>query len=305
VVRAFSPLDVDAVVAYWNQAFAQQPNFRAITAGEFGERVLDCALFDPKGLLLAWAGGERLVGMAHALRPAPTDADRFEDGHFLAILHVDPAHRHQGIGSRLLRAAENFLYYCPVYVGAASVPCYGRETGHFAPLFGPSGVPALGMQDLDMINFLAHRGYRSAGLGDVTLALTVTEPTRSQPTGDAGQTAQGLRWAAGDQIVPSPPKRGEDGLALLDGHDEVVGHVDWAALGAQRWAITRWWVDAAWRGRGLGQALLDRALGQMAATRPEAQVEIRLHLAQQQRAADLLKRRGFVVDAAWVSLVKT
>ncbi len=74
VVREFHSSDLETVVSFWNRAFADQPNFRPTSADEFRGRVLDCALFDPRGFFLAWAGGPGgagLVGLAHALRPAP------------------------------------------------------------------------------------------------------------------------------------------------------------------------------------------------------------------------------------------
>ena len=155
VVREFQSADLETVVSFWNRAFADQPNFRPTSAEEFRHRVLDCALFDPRGFFLAWAGGPDgagLVGLAHALRPAPAgQAQSGEGHHFLALLHVDPAFRRQGIGSRLLKAAERYLYYCPVYVGAEETPCYGWRNGQFAPLFGPSGLslPWPGGRDAD------------------------------------------------------------------------------------------------------------------------------------------------------------
>lgn len=308
-VRTFQAADLPTVVAYWNRAFGDQPNFRPTTEDEFRDRVLDCALFDPRGFFLAWAGGPGeagLVGLAHALRPAPADqAPSGEGHHFLALLHVDPAHRRQGLGTRLLKAAERYLYYCPVYVGAEETPCYGWRNGRFAPLFGPSGVPALGVGALDAINFFAHRGYLSLGLGDVTLTGP-KEAGRAVPNPHdllTETTLSGLSLVETDQ-VPSVFKD-QTGLAFVDKSGRSVGQMRWVALGPTRWAIHVWRVDEAWRGRGLGRALLDEGLARMGAARPEADVEIRVHWDRHRRAVEMLNRRGFGVDGAWASLVKT
>jgi ribosomal protein S18 acetylase RimI-like enzyme len=309
VVREFHSSDLETVVSFWNRAFADQPNFRPTSADEFRGRVLDCALFDPRGFLLAWAGGPGgagLVGLAHALRPAPAGPERSGEGHhFLALLHVDPAFRRQGIGSRLLKAAETYLYYCPVYVGAEETPCYGWRDGRFAPLFGPSGVPALGVGELDAINFFAHRGYLSLGLGDVTL-------TGPKEAGGAVPNPQdvltktipsGLNLVEPNQAPPVFKNR--TGLAVVDESGQSVGEIRWTALGPTRWAILDWRVDEAWWGRGLGRALLDGGLARMRAARPDADVEIRVHWDRHRRAVEMLNRRGFGVDGAWASLVKT
>ena len=309
VVREFRPTDLETVVSFWNRAFADQSNFRPTSAEEFRRRLLECPLFDPRGFLLAWAdgpGGPGLVGLAHALRPASAGPDRSGEGHhFLALLHVDPAYRRQGIGSRLLKAAERYLYYCPVYVGAEETPCYGWRSGQFAPLFGPSGVPALGVSDLDTINFLAHRGYLSLGLGDVTL----TGPKEATSAAPNHRVVSAESRPPGLDLVdfyPVPPVlENEAGLTFVEESGQSVGQIRWTPLGPDRWAILDWRVDEAWRGRGLGRALLDGGLARMRATRPNADVEIRAHWDRHRRAVEMLNRRGFGVDGAWVSLVKT
>ncbi len=314
-VRTFQPEDLGGVVAFWNRAFADQPNFRPTTADEFGRRVLACPRFEPEGFFLAWeVESGTLVGLAHALRPPRPDSPetawvRPEDAHhFLALLHVDPAFRRQGIGSRLLQAAERWLYYCPVHVGDGWVSCYGRGAGVFPPLFGPAGVPAIGLDQRETYNFLAHRGYLSTGLGDVTLVGRAGSALRDGVQSQPGLTLQEM----------GPPhaggREGENlgqeewplaGFVLLSEDGQTAAQVAWTKLGQDRWAVVDWTVEAAWRGKGLGGDLLDRALVRMAAQMPDAQVEIRVDLNRQRRAADMLKRRGFVVDAAWVNLVKT
>ncbi len=150
-VRTFALADLPAFVAFWNEAFADRRNFRPLTAEAYSARVLSHPAFDPHGLLLAWrqdAHGATLVGVAHAFRPAPQEgpAATWGEGHALALLYVHPNARGQGLGSRLIQAAENWLYYCPVLVGWPGTPAYGAVEGYHAPFFGSSehmGVSAV------------------------------------------------------------------------------------------------------------------------------------------------------------------
>ena len=63
-------------------------------------------------------------------------------------------------------------------------------------------------------------------------------------------------------------------------------------------------MQPAWRGRGLGSYLLDRALADMTAA-GHTSVEVQTHVVKDARAYALYTRRGFVVQDAWASLVKT
>lgn len=69
-------------------------------------------------------------------------------------------------------------------------------------------------------------------------------------------------------------------------------------------AIVRLDVQPAWQGRGLGSYRLDRALAEMAIA-GHAHVEMQTHVAKHARACQLDTRRGFTLEDAWASLVKT
>ncbi len=182
LVRSFQANDLAPLVAFWNDAFADRRNFYPITPADFERRILNCAAFDPHGLLLAWQvdlqreQSPKLVGVAHALRPAPKSDiyARWESRHNLALLYVDPAYRRQGVGSSLLRAAENWLYYCPAYVGEAAQPCYGTVEGPRPPFFGSSQQLGVSVHDRSLINFLTNRGYHITDPGSVSMQLQLT-----------------------------------------------------------------------------------------------------------------------------------
>lgn len=63
-------------------------------------------------------------------------------------------------------------------------------------------------------------------------------------------------------------------------------------------------VAEGWRGRGLGSYLLDQTLHGLASG-GYSRVEVRTHLTKHARAYEMYTRRGFTLEDAWASLVKT
>ena len=327
-LRSFQDGDLDALVRFWNEAFAGRPNFRALTAEVYGQRVLDCPAFDPGGLILAWrqrdGAGPELAGMVHAFRPAPRGGlyDNWERRHSIALLYVQPQSRTQGVGSRLLQAAENWLYYCPVFVGDRGQPCYGSVEGPRPPLFGSAQHMAISARETPLIHFLAKRGYRAVDAGDVTLAAELPAPPQSPAVCDL--EAAGLRAVTVSDREPfvgrEPPGRQAHtlwngdapyaGLVLADADGLLQAHILWYPLpDPGHVAIGGYWVAPARRGQGLGRYLLDRALAEMSQAAPPRggyrTVEVLTHWTAHPRATELYQRRGFEVVDAWVTLVKT
>jgi GNAT superfamily N-acetyltransferase len=335
-LRPFQQSDLATFVDFWNNAFADRRNFYPISTTDFQKRVLDCPAFDPDGLVLAWhgdkAGGERLVGMVHAFRPAPPYGLylRWEQRHDLALLYVDPAYRRQGIGTRLLRAAENWLYYCPVYVGGPAQPCYGTVEGPQAPFFGSSQQLGISVHDRTLINFLAKRGYHIVEAGDVSMELTLGAPPRPV---SPDLSALGLRLAQASHTQPFVGEEaagraeytlyGDNGGApyyadlLVDGAGMLQAQISWYPMRHRNdaAAIAGFWVAPVLRGRGLGRFLLDHTLYTLAhGTSPEEDdllsskryrtVEVETHWVKHARAAELYTRRGFEAQAAWVNMAK-
>ena len=327
-IQPFLPRDLPDLVAFWNQAFAARRNFAPITAADFQARILDCPAVDPAGLFLAWehppAGAARLVGLAHALRPAPPRGiyAKWEPQHTLALLYVDPAFRRQGIGARLLQTAENWLYYCPVWIGSQTQAAYGTVEGPQPPFFGGTQQLGLNAQDTDLLHFLAHRGYRVHDPGALTLTLTLG--ARPQPPAPAW-TALGLRPVAISHRAPfqgrEPTGREElgfwgdnggapyGGWVVVDGDDLLVGHLTWYPMRQPGWAaIAGFWVAPALRGQGIGRWLLDQTLHALhhapAPLGGFTHVEVQTHLTHHPQASALYERRGFLPAAAWVTLVK-
>lgn len=328
----FTPDDLEPLIAFWNRAFAEQRNFHPLSADEFRRRVLDCPAFDPAGLILAWhteGAATTLVGLAHAFRPLPDSAiyARLGSGyrqHSLALLYVEPEMRQQGIGSRLLRAAENWLYYCPVYVAGHEQPCYGELEGPLVPFFGSTQHMGLSARTTTLLHFLRRRGYRPTEPGDISMRL---EPLGHRPRPIAPDSAcKGPALQPFDNQTPfvghEQPHRREyehwqahpdqpfAGFALTDGSGLLIGHIAWLPMRRAGWAaLVKYWVTPARRRRGLGRYLLDVALHDMAhAPAPRGgyqAVEVQTNYFNHPIALALYERTGFVVDEAWVNLVKT
>ncbi|MCC6458358.1 MAG: GNAT family N-acetyltransferase [Caldilineaceae bacterium] len=346
LVRPFQANDLAPLVAFWNNAFADKRNFYPITAADFQSRILDCAAFDPNGLILAWhdqpGAPSQLVGMVHAFRPPPQSGlyAKWEQQHQLALLYVDPVHRRQGTGTRLLRAAENWLYYCPVHAGGSAQPCYGTVEGPRPPFFGASQRLGISVHDRSLINFLAFRGYRIVDAGDVSMQLELA-PRPAPPLPDLA--ALGLELVSISHEMPfqgREPRGREEyalwgdnsgepyaGYVLVTGDHLLQAHISWYPMRqAGRAAIAGFWVAPALRGHGLGRYLLDRTLYDLVHAPPPWRgydtvpyrgesktiphkgafqtVEVQTHVIHHPEAAALYERRGFVVEMAWVNMVK-
>jgi GNAT superfamily N-acetyltransferase len=266
----------------------------------------------------------KLVGIAHALRPAPKSGlyARWESRHNLAFLYVDPAYRRQGVGSSLLRAAENWLYYCPVYVGEAAQPCYGTVEGPRPPFFGSSQQLGISVHDRSLINFLTHRGYHITDPGAISMQLQLTpRPEPELPD----LAALGLQLVAVSHLAPfngQEPKGREEytlygdnqgdpymGYLFVNGDNLLEAHISWYPMKQPGTAaIAGFWVAPLLRGHGIGRYLLNRTLYDLIhASQPWGdydRVEVQTHLVQHATAAALYEKRGFITEMAWDNLVK-
>lgn len=316
-LTTFSPSSLPALVMFLNRVLVGHRHWAPITEADFAERVLTQAGFDPKGLILAWAG-QQVVGGIHAIKPAlemPSHRAA-EPRHHIAWLAVDPACRSQRVGQHLLNAAENYLYYCPIYFAAQSTPFYGILEKLWVPWYGSTermGVSAL--HDKELVAWLSRRGYLVVNAGDVSMAATLHG--RERPD-DPGLAQRGLRLVMIDERSPwqgdepfyqlrawgHNSGRQYQGLVVADG-DRAVGSITWYPLPDAMTAALAWiGLERPYRGLRFGSYLLDRALAEMA-NRGYLNVEVHVHSKESVDAFSLFRRRGFNVIDYWVNLVKT
>jgi ribosomal protein S18 acetylase RimI-like enzyme len=313
----FTPADLPGLTGFLNRAFAGHRHYEPITPEQFVERVTAQPAFDPDGLILARAGGE-VVGGVHAVRP-PVDLPCYQGidaRHHIAWLAVAPGARNRGLGTRLLTAAEDYLYYCPVYFAAETAPFYGIIERLWAPWYGSTERMAISaVHDKPLIDWLSLRGFAVVDAGDIS--LTAMLHTVERPV-DPGLARRGLRCVP---ISERNPWQGEEpfyrlqrwsdngrrayhGLVIADG-DHAVGNIVWYPLPDGLTAALAWLgIERQYRGLRFGSYLLDRALAGMA-SRGYLYVEAHVHTRKQPEALALFRHRSFQVLDYWVNLVKT
>jgi ribosomal protein S18 acetylase RimI-like enzyme len=317
-LATFQPAHLPALVAFLNRVLAGHRHWAAISEDDFRERVLEQPAFDPKGLILAWdASGREIIGGVHAIKPPEIPLYQMQEPrHHIAWLAVAPEQRGNRLGEQLLTAAENYLYYCPVYFAAHTTPLYGIIEKLWVPWYGSTermGVSA--SHDKALVEWLTRRHYHPMHPGDVSLIASLHG--RERPP-DPGLAEHRLRvvminetspWT-GDE--PSYRLRGwgdncgrqYQGVVVADG-DRAVGSVIWYPLPDGLTAALAWiGLERRYRGLRFGSYLLDRALVEMA-NRGYLSVEVEVHMKDSPEAFAMFRHRGFQVIDYWVNLVKT
>ncbi len=171
--RTFRNADPPAVVSVWNQCFTGRGAtiLRGSTLVEYF--TFAKPYFDPQGMILALSG-ETPVGFAHAGFAATADGSALDAKvGVLCALGVVPTWRRQGIGSELLRRAEEYLRgrgAAELYAG----PLAPRNPFTFG-IYG--GCQSAGFLDSDPLArpFLEKHGYRPRD------AVVVLQRRLSQP----------------------------------------------------------------------------------------------------------------------------
>ena len=330
-LRAVQPAELPVLVTFWNREFSKRRGFSPVTEEIFRRRILECPAFDPSGLILAWHQSNRepesLAGLVHAFRPSPDTAvyNRWGRYHTIALLYVAAQHRGQGAGSRLLKAAESWLYYCPVHFAGQSVPCYGGVEGPRPPFFGSTQRMGVNAKDTELLRFLANRGFAVVDPGDISMTVNLRERTPGPPA-EIDLSALGLRLVRASHSAPFQGSEPSDrleysawgdnhghpyaGLILVDGANVLRGQLCWfPSQDGSGAGIYAFWLAPGLRGKGLGSLLLDTALSDMAGSTHCGgrfkRAEVQTHLVRHSDAVALYESRGFQIDDAWVTLVET
>jgi ribosomal protein S18 acetylase RimI-like enzyme len=154
--RTFRNPDPPALVDVWNRCTSRGGvALRMATLLEYF--TLAKPYFDPQGLIVAEAEG-RVVGFAHAGFGPSADEKGLDQGvGILCVLAVRPEFRRQGIGSELLRRAEDYLRSRGARELLAG-PLTPRNPFTFG-LYGGSDSPGILDSDTLARPFLERRGY--------------------------------------------------------------------------------------------------------------------------------------------------
>jgi ribosomal protein S18 acetylase RimI-like enzyme len=156
--RTFRNDDPPALVAIWNAAKLGRGAAGPISPGLFDRDILSKPYFDPSGLILA-EENDAPVGFIHA-GFGPNDDETALDTRLgvLCAIIVRPEYRRRGIGSELLRRAEQYLRE----EGATqlSAGCAPPANPYYFGLYGGSDVYGILDSDKAAAPFLERHGYK-------------------------------------------------------------------------------------------------------------------------------------------------
>lgn len=156
--RSFRNFDPPALTAVWNESLTRRGAVEMRTSAPFESLVLDKPYFDPHGLLIAEDDDGKMAGFAHAgFGPTDDFSALRRDVGVVSMIAVRPAHRRQGVGSELLRRAEDYLRGR----GSNAVHAGGQRPAKpfYLGLYGGSDGPGFLLTDDEVHPFLAKNGY--------------------------------------------------------------------------------------------------------------------------------------------------
>jgi ribosomal protein S18 acetylase RimI-like enzyme len=268
-IRAFSGQDLDPVISLLDRVMPVE----AITAVRFARQVLLDANLRPEGAIVAHRDGA-VVGFCLAiarqrLDEVPADAERG----YITLIGVLPEHQRQGIGGRMLEAAEKHLRE----QGRKMVMVSSYGPGYFTPGVDVNAYPA-------GVRFFQKHGYaevsRPVSMQASLWRLEVpewvmererelegqglrVEPYRYEltlPLLECARAEFGYDWERVARETALRIAAGEPADRLMVAHEggEVVGfsHYENERFGPIG-------VAASQRGRGVGQVLMFRTLAAM------------------------------------------
>jgi GNAT superfamily N-acetyltransferase len=258
-IRPFQSSDLAGVLRVLAGAMPADP----ISEARFTRQVLLDANVRPDGMPVATRGGD-VIGVCLAivrqtpLENAPSDADRG----YITLIAVGPAMQRQGVGTALLRHAENFLKaqgrpvvmassYAPGYfIPGVDVNAYAgglaflKKHG-YAEVYRPLAMQT-SLWDLSEPPWVREKASAfQLKRFEPALALPLLDFVRREFPGDWVRV---VRETAGKILGGDSPNRL---IAALDGGDRIVGfahheHERFGPIG----------VAASERGRGIGQVLM-------------------------------------------------
>ncbi len=156
--RTFRNDDPPALLSLWNETFTGRGTVRLHSTTILEHLVFSKPYFDPAGLIVAVEDGVR-VGFAHAgFGPNEANTGLSTDVGVLCLIGVRPTHRRRGVGSELLRRAEDYLR------GKGAATAFAGGLPPYNPfyfgLYGGSDSAGFLASDHDAEPFLKKHGYR-------------------------------------------------------------------------------------------------------------------------------------------------
>jgi mycothiol synthase len=269
-IRPYQSDDLAPVTVLLAAAMPADP----ISPARFTRQVLLDANFRPGGALVARDGGEAVgfclaVARQAPLENAPPDADRG----YLTLIAVRPDAQRQGIGTRLLVAAEAYLRaqgrhialvspYAPGYfLPGVDVAAYEGALRFFlrhgyAEVYRPLAMET-SLWERALPGWVAER---ARGLAAAGVRCEAYRPELTLPLLEFVRREFPSDWVRVVRETMARILDGEPAERLLVAHDdrEVRGFVHW-----ERERFGPIGVAAAERGRGVGQTLMFAALDAM------------------------------------------
>lgn len=192
--RRFRNTDPPAIAAIWNDALTGRGACPLRSTALLERGVLSKPYFDRDGLIVA-ADGDVAVGFSHAgFGPNPEENALDTSNGVVCVLAVRESHRRRGIGTELLRRAEQYLRDRGARLLHAG-PMRPLNPFYFG-LYGGSDQPGFLCSDAAAAPFLERRGY--SGLHNTL----VFQRRLDQPLGVADPRFAGLRRRYELQVQP-------------------------------------------------------------------------------------------------------
>jgi len=320
------------LVSFWNSVFRKKRNFYPVDKELFMQRIINQEPFDLKGFMVAMAG-EKVIGIVHALKSAPSSYFVYRENRcwkngVIAVIVVDPNYQNSGIGSELLRRAEDYLAKylnrdSYIYIGDYWVPLYHTLEGPRQPFWGDSEMIGIDEEDQYFIEFLKKRGYKPVldEGREVTMVARLGNrdlPDRPDLRSLKLREVEVSEWKGWNGKIGWYPEPESEGTGYIYGRfgpyvhtviafarkDTIVSHLEWYPMRKEKTvALLDFLVANEDRGHGLGSYLLNKALWTMVQQGYDT-VELHTSTKRNAKAFDMYKRRGFRVVKKWVCLRK-
>lgn len=157
--RPFRNADPPALAALWNEALTRRGAVELRSPAPLDNAVFNKPYFDPAGLVVAEDDAGTLAGFAHAgFGPSEDHTHIDQSAGVVCAIAVRPAFRRTGVGTELLRRAEEYLQTR----GTKTIEAGPNRPNQpfYVGVYGGSNAAGFLNSDPDIGPFLIARGYR-------------------------------------------------------------------------------------------------------------------------------------------------